>query len=255
MTAARRTVTVALSIAIAGTLLFIVAYVAGGDRRWEGTGIALCAAGFCAALLVAARRLCAPQTVVDEVPIFAAESAELPRSTALARLAYAALAFAGLGALVPVFSLGPAPGDALFHTKWRRGLRVMREDGTPVRASDLDVDSAVTVFPEGAVGDAQSQAMLVRLPSSLAPGTQGFAAYSKICTHAGCPVAIYRARARQLMCPCHQSVFDAATDGSVVSGPADRALPRLILTIDGEGFVRANGDFSGPVGPGTWEES
>ena len=167
-------------------------------------------------------------------------------------LAVAGAAFVA-ALIVPIRSLGPAPGDTLFKTRWRKGARVARDDGTLVHVGDLNVGSAVTVFPEYALDDAQSQTMLIRLPGGLANGTQGYIAYSKVCTHAGCPVALYRAAAKQLLCPCHQSVFDVLSDGAVVSGPADHALPRLPLEIDSDGILRATGDYPQPVGPGFWE--
>ena len=157
--------------------------------------------------------------------------------------------------VVPVRSLGPAPDAALFHTSWRKGSRLVRDDGSLVRAADLNVDSAIAVFPEGSIGDAQAQATLIRLPEDLANGTRGYVAYSRLCTHAGCPVALYRAAAKELLCPCHQSVFDVVDNGAVVSGPADHALPRLPIEVGSDGVLRATGDFPVPVGPGFWERA
>jgi len=122
-----------------------------------------------------------------------------------------------------------------------------------VRAPDLEVNSVVTVFPEGAIGDPLSQTMLIRLPNDVAQTAQGYIAYSKVCTHAGCPVALYRSAAKELMCPCHQSVFDVVDNGAVVSGPADHALPRLPIDLTSDGYLIATGDFPEPVGPGFWE--
>jgi ubiquinol-cytochrome c reductase iron-sulfur subunit len=93
------------------------------------------------------------------------------------------------------------------------------------------------------------------LPDSQAAQTQGYMAYSRVCTHAGCPVALYRAADRELICPCHQSVFNVLADGAVVSGPADHPLPRLPIEIGEDGVLRAIGDFPSTVGPGFWEES
>ncbi|MBV8198514.1 MAG: Rieske (2Fe-2S) protein, partial [Candidatus Eremiobacteraeota bacterium] len=108
--------------------------------------------------------------------------------------------------------------------------------------------------PQDALEDDPSMATLVRLPNADAAETLGYVAYSRTCTHAGCPVALYRAATRQLICPCHQSVFDVLRNGAVVSGPADRALPQLPIAIGPDGVLRAGGDFTGPVGPGFWEE-
>jgi ubiquinol-cytochrome c reductase iron-sulfur subunit len=100
----------------------------------------------------------------------------------------------------------------------------------------------------------------VRLPPARrgwAP--QGILAYSKICTHAGCALALYRSPSYEptseppgLACPCHYSVFATRTGGTVVSGPAARGLPQLPLEIDAAGELRAAGGFSDPVGPSWW---
>jgi ubiquinol-cytochrome c reductase iron-sulfur subunit len=262
-----RVVAFTLVATILCSLLFIAAYVTGSGRLYEGLSIAVAAAGLSAAGLAWAFWLVPLECVTDEIETYpsssserSAESAELAgdlhavsRSRALLRLLYAALGAFAAALIVPIRSLGPAPGAALFHTRWRKGSRLARVDGRAVGVGDLNIDSAITVFPEDAIGDAQSQAILIRLPDGIAQSARGYIAYSKVCTHAGCPVALYRAAARELLCPCHQSVFDVTQDGAVVSGPADHALPRLPLDVSIDGFLRAAGDFPEPVGPGFWE--
>lgn len=262
-----RAIAFALTIAMAGAVLFIIAYALGGERLYEGLSLAVAAAGLCAAAAGWAFWILPDEQVVEERDDYpssgwdrAAEDVEVRKAVVdvtrrrmLTRMLYAALGLFGLALIVPVRSLGPALGDAAFHTKWRKGMRMQREDGTFVKASDLNVDSVATVFPEGAIGDAQSQAVLLRVASDTMQSANGYIAYSKVCTHAGCPVALYRADAKQLMCPCHQSVFDVAREGAVVSGPADHALPRLPVEVSADGYVRAAGDFPAPVGPGFWE--
>ena len=78
-------------------------------------------------------------------------------------------------------------------------------------------------------------------------------AYSKICTHIGCPTSLYEAQTNRILCPCHQSQFDALQYGKPIFGPAARALPQLPVTIDEEGYLIANGNFIEPVGPAFWE--
>ncbi|MGI9079677.1 MAG: Rieske 2Fe-2S domain-containing protein [Acidimicrobiales bacterium] len=175
------------------------------------------------------------------------------------------LAIGGLGvaALFPIRSLGPAPGRSLFKTPWRAGLRLVTEDGRPVRTDEVPLEGLVTVFPEGSPGSADGQAVLVRTAPGLlkpAPGRQdwspgGFVAYSKICTHAGCPVGLYQADTHQLLCPCHQSTFDVLHHARPGYGPAATPLPQLPLAITPEGFLVARGEFSGPVGPSFWHRS
>ena len=82
---------------------------------------------------------------------------------------------------------------------------------------------------------------------------QGIVAYSKICTHVGCPIALYEQRTHHLLCPCHQSTFDLADSGKVVFGPAARRMPQLPIGVDEEGYLVAKSDFAEPVGPSFWE--
>ncbi len=98
---------------------------------------------------------------------------------------------------------------------------------------------------------------MLRLPPERrdwAPG--GIMAFSKICTHAGCAVSLFRypvsaatSPGPALVCPCHYSTFDVVKGGNVVFGPAVRALPQLPLSADAAGRPMAAGDFSGPIGP------
>lgn len=264
-----RAIATALLLAMAGAVLFVVSYATGGDRLYEGLSLALSAAGLCGAAVGWAMWILPAEQVEDERDDYPsgpwerasedreAESGlfEATRKKFLTRMLYTALGFFGIALIVPIRSLGPALGDSAFHTKWRKGMRMQREDGTFVKAADLNADSVATVFPEGAIGDAQSQTVLIRVAGGLAGSADGYYAYSKVCTHAGCPVALYRTAAKQLMCPCHQSVFDVIRDGAVVSGPADHALPRLPIEVSADGYLVATGDFPEPVGPGFWERS
>jgi ubiquinol-cytochrome c reductase iron-sulfur subunit len=152
-------------------------------------------------------------------------------------------AFAVLG-LVPLLALDRWNDKR--PSGWARGVRLVDPTGRAVRADDLAIGGVETVFPQGKVDLPESAAMLIRLDQ------QTNVAFSKICTHAGCPVAIYRQASRQLYCPCHQSVFNVLEDARPVSGPAPRPLPKLALDVDGAGYLIAKGDFDGPVGPDTW---
>lgn len=164
-------------------------------------------------------------------------------------------------ALSPIRSLGPRPEPLLRSTPWRAGRRLVTEDGAPVRVDELDEGGVLTVFPEGDQSPGDAQVILLRLdPGDLhladdradwAP--EGNVAYSKLCTHAGCPVGLFEAETRQLLCPCHQSVFAADEGARVLFGPAPRSLPQLPLDVDEEGYLVARGDFPEPVGPGYWE--
>lgn len=276
----------AIALAIVGCVGFMAAFALREDIHWQGAALAVAFAGFMFAAIGWSRWIL-PRTQVEEERTVGAtrassfdklrmtrlgrgsttpslyergaahhDTADTTRRKWLGRMMLAAVGLFGLAALFPVAALGPEPDDTLFHTKWRRGSRLQRLDGTFVKQSDLNVGAVETVFPEGNLDDAQSVAMILRLPGGVGRDTlNGYIAYSKVCTHAGCPVALYRAADHKLVCPCHQSVFDAAADAAVLSGPADHALPRLPLRLGDDGYVRADGDFPEPVGPGFWEHA
>jgi ubiquinol-cytochrome c reductase iron-sulfur subunit len=177
-------------------------------------------------------------------------------------LAGAAGAF-GVALLFPIRSLGPNPGSSLNHTDWAAGSRAVDEFGKPVHVDDVQPGGVVTVFPEGHAGDATDQTLLIRASdqdvvtaSSRATwGPSGYVAYSKVCTHAGCPVGLYQQATQQLLCPCHQSLFDVLRGAVPVFGPAPRSLPQLPLMIDADGFIRSQRDFEEPIGPAFWNRS
>jgi ubiquinol-cytochrome c reductase iron-sulfur subunit len=172
----------------------------------------------------------------------------------------------GLAAITPALTLGPLlDTDELRDTPWRRGLRLIGEDGKPMFADQVEEETFYTAFPEHADHDLiGSPVVVVRLPPAqlkLPPERSqwaplGIVAFSKICTHAGCAIALYRKPTfaptqprPALVCPCHYSTFDPATGGDVIFGPAGRALPQLPLVVGGDGVLRAGGNFSGQVGP------
>jgi ubiquinol-cytochrome c reductase iron-sulfur subunit len=177
----------------------------------------------------------------------------------------------GIVALFPLLrSLGPLPKLLFYKTDWGKGSYLTTADGRRVHRDDLDVGGVLTVFPQTDVGGALSQTMLIRISTTdiiTAPGRKtwgpaGYVAYSKVCTHAGCPVALYQKAIDELLCPCHQSIFDVGPSSShpgwyvpaePIFGPAPRPLPQLPLYIDKNGFLRAQGAYDQPVGPGFWE--
>jgi ubiquinol-cytochrome c reductase iron-sulfur subunit len=173
----------------------------------------------------------------------------------------------GLMLIMPLGGLikNPNTGNPLGTTAWGPGVRLLRNDGTPIRPGDQEPGSLETVFPEVPGGNRQADAatMLIRLRpaqvENLRPreGHAEFAygeyvAYSKICTHAGCPVSLYEQETSRILCPCHQSQFDVTQGAKPVFGPATRALPQLPLDVDDEGFFVASSDYIEAVGPTYW---
>ncbi len=183
-----------------------------------------------------------------------------------------------LALVVPgIGSLGPKPAksedphgstdESLFTTNWRKGSKLVTVDGRQVQVDDLNLGGVLTVFPQGYEGSSPDQVILIRLamlgpgdpPYPIAPpghtewGVQGYVAYSKLCTHLGCPVGLYQEQTQQLVCPCHQSIFNVNSGAVPEFGPAPRPLPQLPITVDATGQMRANGNFDQAVGPGFWE--
>lgn len=167
----------------------------------------------------------------------------------------------------------PSPTEQLNHTMWHDGLRIV-VDGTykPIRPEDLSVGGLITGVPENlleeqeASGNLNERGKSVIILVRMAPDEirsqqgpnwdyQGILAYSKICTHVGCPIALYEQRTHHLLCPCHQSTFDLADSGAVIFGPAARNMPQLQIGVDSEGYLVAKNDFTVPVGPSFWERA
>jgi ubiquinol-cytochrome c reductase iron-sulfur subunit len=194
-------------------------------------------------------------------PVIAAEESGFTRRRVLILGLLGALAGLGAALLVPILSLGPAPARSLFATSWRRGVRLVDAEGQLVRASALPLDTVQTVFPEDAVGSADSQTLLIHVGEDLLEldeearswAPSGFVAYSKVCTHAGCPVGLYRASEQTLICPCHQSTFDVLRGAVPTFGPAARPLPQLPIRLAPDGTFTCLGDFPEPVGPSFWD--
>lgn len=270
----------AFVLGILGMLAFMVVYalgeggLGGGFTQWLGLSAAVGLGGIGAGLVVWAHGLMPRGPHVEERPFpapnpedrreavaaFKGGEGEIGRRSLLGRLLAAALGVTGLAALFPLRSLAPDPFPARATTGWRRGLRLVNEDGEAIRSDQMAMNSFVTAFPEGRVGEADSQLALLRVqPDAITPvpgrenwAPDGHVAYSKVCTHLGCPVGLYQVQSQRLLCPCHQSAFRVLEGAEPIFGPATRPLPQLPLSIDDEGFLVADGDFSEPIGPGFW---
>ena len=198
-----------------------------------------------------------------------AEEAGLGRRPLIKRSLFAALGLAGIPAVVMLRDLGPLPGNALNETSWKTGTRLVTDPGDrPIKASDLEVGGVAQVMPELAPGKkrtlediAKDAVLLVRLRPSefqlnaerLSWTHQGIIAFSKICSHMGCAVALYEQTTKHLLCPCHQSTFDVTRAAKVIFGPSARPRPQLAITVDADGYLIAKQPFTEAVGPSFWE--
>src|SRR5262250_3082359 len=201
-----------------------------------------------------------------------AEASGFVKRPLLRRTLIAASVPLAVAPLVVLRDMGPLSGNSPRNTVWRKGMRmVVYGPNTPLRAADFSIPGQmITVAPEGYTENQDVLAKAVTIIIKFAPGVlvpnrpgqpgtimnwtvDNIVAYSKICTHVGCPVALYGQTTHHILCPCHQSTFDAATGATVIFGPAPRPLPQLPIGVDADGFLIATSDFHEPVGPSFWE--
>lgn len=277
---ARRAAIGSLTISLIGGIVAVAASAADWSDRVFGAGIAAALGGIGFALVAWSKSLDLPEVTQERerLTVTEAESAELRAEIDLTEdtvgrrgivkwLLGGSVVTLVAGALSPILSLGPAPKGELSRTSWRRGRRLVTSDGKPVEVTRARYDQLVTVFPEGHTDSDDSQVVLIRVRPELvaretveAGSVDGWIAYSKICTHLGCSVGLFGVdprdpqRLRQLVCPCHQSVFDPLDGAKPIGGPAPRALPQLPLAVDADGYLVATRDFDEPVGPNTWND-
>jgi ubiquinol-cytochrome c reductase iron-sulfur subunit len=250
-----------------------------------GVSLGFCLLSIAAALVITAKKLIVTEELVEPytpeehpheqelVAQVVEESGDRLTRKRLFKLGLtAAGGTLGLAAITPALSFGPFFQVKYFlGTPWRKGRRLVDENGRPYKASDIEFDNFYTAFPEG-IPEADKEELgaplvVIHLPPSslnLPPALKGYdaggiVAFSKICTHAGCAISLYRAPLFQpdeprpaLVCPCHYSTFDPADGGSVIFGPAGRKLPMLPVTVDAKGYLRAKGNFDEQVGPSWW---
>lgn len=289
---AERVVAFFFGLSLLGSIGFVVAYIAfpvGGpantlvSNRWLGVSMAVAFLALAVGVTYWVRKVMAPKELVQEIEPMPStveqrrefvetfeegvDDSRFLRRPLLRRALLAALVPLGLAPVVLLRDLGPLPGTSLRHTVWSEGMRLVVEgSGRPVRASDLSSPgSYITVVPEGYEHDlevlAKATVMLIKLrpeelqlsPEKMEWTVDGIIAYSKICTHVGCPAGLYEQQTHRILCPCHQSTFDATREAKVMFGPATRPLPQLPMGVNSEGYLIALGDFPVPVGPSFWE--
>jgi ubiquinol-cytochrome c reductase iron-sulfur subunit len=204
-----------------------------------------------------------------------ADASQFTKRPILRRTLIAATVPVAVAPIVLLRDLGPLPGTILDRTVWKKGLRLWNYGAnTPIRPGDFaSPGGMITVIPAGYQDEFDVLAKATCIIIKFAPGqvvytdkphpVTGFTVrnwtvdnivcYSKICTHVGCPAALYEQTTHHILCPCHQSTFDATRGAEVVFGPATRPLPQLPMTVDADGYLCARSDFTEPVGPSFWE--
>ena len=278
-------VLVALAIAVLWAAGFVVAYAEFSPSGLPTELLGICLAGallsIAAAFTIVAKRLVVTEELEEEYPtehpkeqselaqIVHESGSRFTRKRLLLGAAGTAAGALGVAALTPALSFGPLwDTGPLDESPWRRGRRLVNLDDVPYRAAEILEDTFYTAFPEGADKEFIASALVVvrldprsiHLPRERADWAPfGILAYSKICTHAGCAIALYRKPTfpavepgPALVCPCHYSTFNPATGATVTFGPAGRPLPQLPLLVDDLGYLRAAGNYSARVGPSWW---
>ena len=197
-----------------------------------------------------------------------AANAGLGRRPLIKRTLAGALGLSGIIPIILLRDLGPLPGYDLKKTSWKAGTRLVTDPGDRyLRPEDLEIGAVAQVLPEMPVGKerhlediAKDAVLLIRLrpeefnldAERLSWTYEGIIAFSKICSHMGCAVALYEQTTKHLLCPCHQSTFDVTRAAKVIFGPSARPLPQLAVTVDAQGYLVAQAPFSEPVGPSFW---
>ncbi|MFF4405606.1 Rieske 2Fe-2S domain-containing protein [Streptomyces sp. NPDC001262] len=198
-----------------------------------------------------------------------AKESALGRRKLIRNTMFGALALFPLSGVVLLRDLGPLPGTKLRKTAWSQGKMLINQNTMqPLRPEDIQVGSLTFAMPEGMKEEdedfqneiAKAALMIVRLrPENIKDkreldwSHEGIVAFSKICTHVGCPISLYEQQTHHVLCPCHQSTFDLSDGGRVIFGPAGHALPQLRIKVNDKGYLEAMGDFEEPVGPAYWE--
>lgn len=261
---------------------FAVEYVRRADTQLLGLMLGLAFACAAAAAIATARRLVPQDEYVEPRPELddqleadetidrvAEGAAKISRKRLLLTAATGAGGTLAAALVVPALSLGPNAVRVLSESPWARGRKLVEEHGGPISAADFAVGSLRTAFPEAASKELLSSPIVVvriredelDLPDERRDwAPQGILAFSKICPHAGCAIALFRYPTYEpttpgpaLVCPCHYSTFSVADGGKRTFGPAARPLPQLPLEVDADGNLVAGGDFSGRVGPSWWK--
>jgi ubiquinol-cytochrome c reductase iron-sulfur subunit len=198
-----------------------------------------------------------------------AEESGFGRRKLIRTTMFGALALVPLSGVVLLRDLGPLPEKKLRSTLWAKGKQLINMNtNEPLRPEDIVVGSLTFAMPEGLEEDshdfqkeiAKAALMIVRIQPDdikdkreLEWSHEGIVAYSKICTHVGCPISLYEQQTHHVLCPCHQSTFDLSDGARVIFGPAGHALPQLRIGVNDAGYLEALGDFDEPVGPAFWE--
>ncbi|HZT65918.1 MAG TPA: Rieske 2Fe-2S domain-containing protein [Acidimicrobiales bacterium] len=267
-------IAVSFLLSIAATFVLGWIYTQGGNPAIEGMMLAVVFGGIGFGMAAWGKWLMPKGPFVEEREVLTTEENQEKfaktftrgqvaiegRRSVLLKLLLAAMGTMTAILLFPIRSLtGKNPDKVLYQygSGWKAGSQLVTDEGKPVHSDDLEVGGVLTVFPPDSGDMAMDQTLLIRaaaapLPFNPSATPGGYVAYSKVCTHAGCPVGQYQAQFGKLLCPCHGSTFDVLHGADVVFGPAPRPLALLPLMVDDNGYLRAQRGYDEPLGPGFW---
>ncbi|MFE5515394.1 MULTISPECIES: cytochrome bc1 complex Rieske iron-sulfur subunit [unclassified Streptomyces] len=256
----------ALNFALGWTLGLALFFIGAGAVHWART--------LMSDVEVADERhpiAASPEVKAQVMADFAAGAAEsgMGRRKLIRNTMFGALSLVPLSGIVLLRDMGPLPEKKLRTTLWAKGKQLINMNThEPLRPEDVAVGSLTFAMPEGLSEHdhhfqteiAKAALMIVRIQPEdikdkreLEWSHEGIVAFSKICTHVGCPISLYEQQTHHVLCPCHQSTFDLSDGARVIFGPAGHALPQLRIGVNDKGFLEALGDFDEPVGPAFWE--
>lgn len=268
-------VTALFLLALAAGVGFLIIYWTTASDWMLGGVVAIFLGGLGASFVIYSHRLMTKHQAIEPreeasstsseqdraMEDFCAGAHDIQRRGLLVSIGIGAAGFAAAMVVSLFRSMGASPMPSLFDTVWKRGQRLTKPDGTHVTLDALQPGSTIIVYPEDSVGNVKAQTLLIRVDAQrlqLPAGRQdwapmGYVAYSRVCTHAGCPVGMFETSTDLLMCPCHQSTFNVLKGAQPTGGPAARPLPQLPLYAGSDGILRAGGAFNEPPGPGFWQ--
>src|ERR1700684_1069922 len=164
----------------------------------------------------------ADRQAFKETFIEGAEASQFVKRPLLRRTLIAATLPLVAAPVVLLRDMGPLPGTTLRHTVWRKGMRLLTYGAnTPIRPGDFSSPGGmITVVPDGYQDNPNALAAATAIIIKFQPGVlqkptvmnwtvDGIVAYSKICTHVGCPAALYEQTTQRSLCPCPHACFHA----------------------------------------------
>ncbi len=135
-----------IAATIGGAIAFAVAFMVGASTAWLGGSLALALLGLGLALAFWGRDLAGDEVIAGRYPVPPGDTdgqaalatqldehaSVITRRSFLSKALVFGVAVFALSQVVLLGALGPWPGNSLFVTGWRKGRRLVTDDGEPV---------------------------------------------------------------------------------------------------------------------------